>query len=70
MQSQAGKGDRPRKVDARKYADNYDAIFRGKRAMNSRGSSPPGRQGGLLSRGIFLAPAKPIAPQRSLTDKS
>jgi hypothetical protein len=26
--NQAGKGDTPRKVDAKTYGENYDAIFR------------------------------------------
>lgn len=27
----AGKGDKPRKVDYKKYSENYDAIFRKKK---------------------------------------
>ncbi len=28
MHDQAGKGDKPRKVDQKRYGDNFDRIFR------------------------------------------
>lgn len=34
--SQNGKGSRPRKVNYKKYAENYDSIFRGRASMNIR----------------------------------
>ncbi len=39
----AGKGSRPRPVDRKKYAENYDAIF-GKRCRFPNGQCPAENQ--------------------------
>lgn len=36
--SEAGKGDKPRKVDGEKYRSNYDAIFRKKKKEKAKKS--------------------------------
>lgn len=37
MSKGAGKGDKPRPVDADKYRDNYDRIFRKKKPKKKAG---------------------------------
>jgi hypothetical protein len=36
----AGKGDRPRKVDGKKYRDNYDYIYESKSHRNKARPQP------------------------------
>ena len=37
-QHSAGKGDRPRKVDLKKYRENYEKIFSKTKVSNNNGS--------------------------------
>jgi len=40
MSTQAGKGDTPRPVDPKKYAEGYDRIFRNKKRCKRHGPEP------------------------------